>query len=140
MVLQNKSQHHPEGRKFESSTCPQILEFVVNTFCRYLQLSALYNRHGLGWTVAGAFWNVLNLVDDIIAFENFAKDNVTAIKPPVMQASVPKQSYQGRRAYPVITVVMKNCDPLVSLPALAILNMPFLVCFNLKFSSSNLLP
>jgi hypothetical protein len=37
----------------------------------------------------------------------------------------------------VATVVMKNCDPLVSLPALAIDNCPGFVCLNLKFSSAN---
>lgn len=40
----------------------------------------------------------------------------------------------------VFTVVMKNCDPLVSLPALAMLNQPGPSCFSLKFSSLNLLP
>ena len=35
----------------------------------------------------------------------------------------------------VTTVVMKNCDPLVFLPALAMERRPGLLCFSLKFSS-----
>ena len=35
-----------------------------------------------------------------------------------------------------MTVVMKNCEPLVFLPALAIESMPGFVCFNWKFSST----
>jgi len=38
----------------------------------------------------------------------------------------------------VATVVMKNWDPLVFFPALAIDRIPGLVCFNLKFSSKNI--
>lgn len=34
----------------------------------------------------------------------------------------------------------KNCDPFVSGPALAMLRIPSPVCFNMKFSSANLLP
>jgi hypothetical protein len=46
----------------------------------------------------------------------------------------------GCDAYDVMTVVMKNCEPLVSFPALAMERMPFLVCFSLKFSSANFSP
>jgi hypothetical protein len=38
------------------------------------------------------------------------------------------------------TVVMKNWEPLVSGPALAIDSRPGTVCFSLKFSSANLAP
>jgi len=40
----------------------------------------------------------------------------------------------------VFTVVMKNCEPLVSLPALAMLSHPAPACFNLKFSSGKRSP
>ena len=43
-------------------------------------------------------------------------------------------------AYEVMTVVMKNWDPLVSFPALAMDSRPGLECLSLKFSSGNLLP
>ena len=43
-------------------------------------------------------------------------------------------------AYEVMTVVMKNWDPLVSFPALAMERRPGLVCLSLKFSSGNLSP
>ena len=42
--------------------------------------------------------------------------------------------------YEVMAVVMKNWEPLVSFPELAMLRRPVLVCFNLKFSSGNLVP
>ena len=35
---------------------------------------------------------------------------------------------------------MKNCEPLVSLPAFAMESWPGLVCLSLKFSSGNLSP
>ena len=38
------------------------------------------------------------------------------------------------------TVVMKNCEPLVSGPALAMDSMPGPVCFSLKFSSGKRSP
>lgn len=40
----------------------------------------------------------------------------------------------------VFTVQMKNCDPLVLGPALAILSIPDPVCFSWKFSSANFSP
>ncbi|CAL6285260.1 unnamed protein product [Bathycoccus prasinos] len=40
----------------------------------------------------------------------------------------------------VTTVQMKNCDPFVFGPALAMDNVPGPVCFNLKFSSANFSP
>merc|ERR1712032_289001 len=40
----------------------------------------------------------------------------------------------------VLTVVMKNWDPFVSGPALAMLSMYFLVCLRSKFSSANFSP
>lgn len=40
----------------------------------------------------------------------------------------------------MMAVVMKNCEPLVSLPALAMDSSPFLECFSLKFSSGKRSP
>jgi hypothetical protein len=40
----------------------------------------------------------------------------------------------------VYVKVTKNCEPLVFFPALAIDNNPLVSCFNLKFSSGNVLP
>ena len=44
------------------------------------------------------------------------------------------------KTYEVTAVVMKNWEPLVSLPELAMERRPFLVWRSLKFSSANLLP
>src|SRR5215469_16844491 len=41
---------------------------------------------------------------------------------------------------PVLTVVMKNCEPLVLGPALAMDSRPGLVCLCVKFSSANFSP
>ena len=40
----------------------------------------------------------------------------------------------------LLTVVMKNCEPLVSFPALAMDSMPAPVCLSWKFSSGNVRP
>jgi len=40
----------------------------------------------------------------------------------------------------VLSTVMKNCDPLVFGPELAMLSVPGPVCFSTKFSSSNFRP
>ena len=43
-------------------------------------------------------------------------------------------------SHAVLEVQMKNCDPLVPGPALAMDNTPGPVCFSAKFSSSNVFP
>lgn len=43
-------------------------------------------------------------------------------------------------SHSVLTVQMKNCEPLVLGPALAMERVPGAVCLRAKFSSSNLLP
>ena len=54
--------------------------------------------------------------------------------------SLPESMKGNEDAYEVMTVVMKNWDPLVSFPALAMDSRPGLECLSLKFSSGNLLP
>lgn len=62
----------------------------MNTFRGYLELSALYNLDCLGRPILCALCDVLNLVNDVIAFEDFSKDDVTAIEPAMV--------YQSREA------------------------------------------
>ena len=57
------------------------LQLRVNTFFRNLQFAALDDLHLLLWLVTGVLLRVLNLVDNLIALKNFAKDNVTSIEP-----------------------------------------------------------
>lgn len=58
------------------------LELHVNTFGRNLQLSALGDLDLLDRLVAGLGRALLNLLNDVVALEDLAKDDVTAIEPP----------------------------------------------------------
>jgi len=113
----------------------------VDTFLWYFQLTTLHDLDGLRRFVAGALGHILDLLDDVVAFKHFTKDNMTAIEPAVTE-SVSRCTRPSRssHAYLVTTVVMKNCEPFVSRPAFAMLSKPFLVCFSLKFSSGNRSP
>lgn len=56
------------------------LQLDMNTFFRHLKLSTLDNSHCCkGLVVAGRNANLLNLVDDVVAFEDFTKDYMLAI-------------------------------------------------------------
>jgi hypothetical protein len=58
------------------------LELHVNTFGRNLQLSALGDLDLLDRLVTGLGRALLNLLNDVVALEDLAKDDVTAIEPP----------------------------------------------------------
>jgi hypothetical protein len=60
----------------------KILELDMNTFGRDLQLAALGNLDFHLGTVGGG-GSRFNLFNDIVALENFAKDNVSAVKPSI---------------------------------------------------------
>jgi len=53
----------------------------VNTFLWNLEFPALRDLDRLDWLVALALGNILNLVDNLVAFEDFSKHNVAAIEP-----------------------------------------------------------
>lgn len=124
------------------------LEFQVDTFFGHRQLSALDDLDRLLGLVTGVLLDVLDLLDDFIALEDLAENDVLAIQPaadrvslaPNVHGSVIRAKKCGGCTYEVMAVVMKNCEPLVSLPALAMDSWPFLVCLSLKFSSGNLSP
>ncbi len=61
-------------------TC--LLEFGVDTFLWDLQLSALDNLDSYSGFIVGALLHIFNGFDNVIAFEDFAEDDVTAIEPP----------------------------------------------------------
>ena len=95
-------------------------ELRMFTFVCYGQLSTLGNLDDFGRLVACALWRVLNLLHNLKAFKDFAKDNVTTIEPPIgCQVADHTSSSSLKATYEVTTVVMKNCDPFVSLPELA---------------------
>lgn len=56
-------------------------EFSVYTFLRDLELAALGNLDWLHGLVTATLGHILNLLDNVVAFEDFPKDNVLAIKP-----------------------------------------------------------
>ena len=118
------------------------LEVDVNTFRGDLKLATLDDLDSLHRLVTRSGLAVLDLLDDLVALEDLAEDDVTAIEPPVTEeVSIRRHRSGGCRVTDeVMTVVMKNWEPLVSLPALAMDSIPFLECLSLKFSSLNLLP
>jgi hypothetical protein len=85
----------------------------VNTFLGDLQLSALGDLDGLHRLVARALGNGLDLVDHLVALENFAEDNVAAIEPAgddsgdkklgavrgTTSAGISARRYEGRLAH-----------------------------------------
>lgn len=63
----------------------KYLELNVDTFGRNLQLAALHNLDSLRGLVTGRSFEVLDLVNEVVAFEDFAENDVAAVQP----ASVP---------------------------------------------------
>jgi hypothetical protein len=53
----------------------------VNTFLGDLEFSALRDLDRLDWLVALSFRYVLDLVDNVVAIDDFTEDNVAAIEP-----------------------------------------------------------
>lgn len=53
----------------------------MNTFGRDLQLAALGNLDSLLGLIAGKGLEVLDLVDNIVALEDLAEDDVAAVQP-----------------------------------------------------------
>jgi hypothetical protein len=53
----------------------------VNTFGRDLQLAALGNLDSINGLVAGSRLAVLDLVNNVVALEDFAKDDVASVQP-----------------------------------------------------------
>lgn len=115
----------------------------MNTFFGHRKLPALGDLHRLLGLVAGVLLDILDLLDNVVALEDLAKDNVLAIQPATntsCQLRAWGAQWAEFDAYLVMAVVMKNCEPLVSLPALAMDRRPFLVCLSLKFSSGKRSP
>ena len=56
----------------------------MNTFRRDLELAALGNLDGLSGLIAGEGLGVLDLLDDFVALEDLAEDDVSAIEPAII--------------------------------------------------------
>jgi hypothetical protein len=71
-----------DGDMYTAYRNVRSLEFNVNTFRGHLQLSALGDLDGLdGFVRLGL--DLLDLLNDVKALEDFAEDDVTAIEPPI---------------------------------------------------------
>jgi hypothetical protein len=64
--------------------CVVSLELDVNTFRGDLELAALENLDRLDGSVTCAGLGLLDLLDDVVALEDLAEDDVLAIEPPVI--------------------------------------------------------
>lgn len=76
------------------------LKLRANTFSRDLQLAALGDLDGLDGLVAGTGWGVLDLLNDIVALEDLAEDDVAAIEPTVhmcVSGSTSEVGFRDRR-------------------------------------------
>lgn len=116
------------------------LKLRVGTFIWHRQLPRLCDLDGLGGLVSSALWNVFHFLHDFITFQDLSKDYMLTIQPSNAALAESPAVVSRQLTYEVMAVVMKNWEPLVSFPELAMLSIPVLVCFNLKFSSGNLFP
>ena len=116
------------------------LKLRMGTFFWCLQLSTFGDFDRLCGLIAHAFRHIFDFGDDVHALQDLSEDNVLPIQPPKNNLSVILKEARHKKTHEVTTVVIKNCEPLVSFPELAILSMPGLLCFSLKFSSGNLAP
>jgi len=79
------------------------------------------------------------LTSDVVLPAGLVPTFYTALTTSIPFVTYPKTTCLPSSQSQTI-VVMKNCDPLVFGPALAIDNCPGLVCLRMKFSSSNFVP
>ncbi len=70
-----------------------FLEFHVNTFWGHRKLSALRNLNRLHRLVARRLLDILDLVDDVVALQDFAEDDVASVQPTVGEKG--QVSYQN---------------------------------------------
>lgn len=110
----------PSALKCQASKPAVGLQFFMATLgcLLLLQFSALRDLDCLRGSVTTALGHVLNLFDNVVALEDLAKDDMTTIEPPTRVSMVELIQNLGN-THEVIAVVMKNWEPLVSLPALA---------------------
>ena len=52
----------------------------MDTFFWNWEFATLDDLHWGSWLVSWVLWDVFNLLDNIVALEDFAKDNVSTVK------------------------------------------------------------
>lgn len=72
-----------EGGDWGRGDVVACLEFHVDTFGGNVKLATLDDLDRLNGLVTAGRLEVLDLVNDVVALEDLAKDNVTAVEPPV---------------------------------------------------------
>jgi hypothetical protein len=88
---------------------PIGLEFGMYTFLWNFQLSALGDLDWLERLITCALWNVLDLLDHVVAFQHLSEHDVLAVEPTAASFHQPLSlDNRERRPYLVTTVVMKN--------------------------------
>lgn len=131
------------------SACPRLaaevhidLKLRVDTFWFHFQLTTLGDLDRLLRLVSSTLWYILDLLDNIITLKHLAEDNVLSIKPRRDGSGDEELNHRlsVSSVEKCVADESRTWLPLVSFPEFAILRAPFLLCFNLKFSSGNLAP
>ncbi len=70
----------------------------MGTFFWRLQFSTLCDFDDLGGLVPCTFGNVFNLLNDIVTFKHFAKDDMLTVEPTEMDRQYRSQEVQPNRS------------------------------------------
>jgi len=134
LALQSDSKSNSDNRTRNSLLCP---------FPSYPQRgsnNAGPHNRDLQGNLAGSRSKRLHPFDDLHTFDNFAWKR-GPVRRPNFRADEKSRYKPKTTCFPsnheVTTVVMKNWDPLVFVPELAIDKRPGLECLSWKFSSAN---
>lgn len=90
----------------------------MGTFCGRLQFSAVSDLDRLLGLVSGSFGYVLDLLDNVIALEDLAEDDVTPIEP-ARNGGGNEELGALRESAIIAAVVVVQDSPFVSLPEFA---------------------
>ena len=84
------------------------LKLRMGTFFWHRQLPRLCNLDGLDRLVPRALLHILNLLNDIVAFQNLTKDDVLSIQPSSVKLVQNPKWESEQQTHEVMAVVMKN--------------------------------
>ena len=84
------------------------LKLRVGTFFWHRQLPRLCNLDGFYGLVSRAFWHIFYLLNDIVAFQDFSKDDMLSIQPSNITLIWSPNRESEHLTHEVMAVVMKN--------------------------------
>ena len=84
------------------------LKLRVGTFFWHRQFPRLCNLDGLDRLVSRAFLHIFNLLNDIVAFQNFSEDDMLSIQPSNVELVQSPRWEPEQQTHEVMAVVMKN--------------------------------